>query len=215
VTVLTAEKIAMLVLPAWGGDQGGAAIMTAIILAESGGNSDATHTNSNGSTDTGLAQINSVHGYTVEQLKDPGFNVKAARLVYDKQGWPAWTMYRNGQWKTKHSTAIKAVQLASGGGGGGGLLDGIPIIGDVPGLDAVTNGAADAATSAIGDALSAAGLDDLPRKVVVIGTGMILLWFGGALVALGAWRLSTASARKVVQTTSTATGAAGIVGALM
>lgn len=74
-----------------------AALAAAISMAEDGtGDPTVTHLNSNGSTDTGLWQINSVHGYSEEQLKNPYYNVAAAKQVFDSQGWGAWTTYNTG-----------------------------------------------------------------------------------------------------------------------
>ena len=46
--------------------------------------------NTNGSIDCGLFQINSIHGYDCEELKDVEFNVKVAKKLYDKSGWRPW-----------------------------------------------------------------------------------------------------------------------------
>jgi hypothetical protein len=46
--------------------------------------------NTNGSIDCGLFQINSIHGYDCEELKDVEFNVKIAKKLYDKSGWQPW-----------------------------------------------------------------------------------------------------------------------------
>jgi hypothetical protein len=61
-----------------------------IAQCESSLRPDATHTNSNGSVDCGLFQINSIHGYDCEELKDVEFNVKIAKKLYDKSGWQPW-----------------------------------------------------------------------------------------------------------------------------
>lgn len=70
-------------------------IMLAIAKAESSMNPEAVHVNTNGTIDCGLLQINSVHGYECEWLKDPDNNLKAGREVYEKQGLTAWTTYQN------------------------------------------------------------------------------------------------------------------------
>lgn len=49
-------------------------------------NPHATNTNRNGSKDVGLMQINSIHGYREEDLKDWKFNVRAAYAIYKKAG---------------------------------------------------------------------------------------------------------------------------------
>ena len=65
-----------------------------IMKAESGGNPKAIHKNKNGTIDTGLLQVNSVHGYSKEFLLDPENNIKVAKKIFDKQGWNAWATYR-------------------------------------------------------------------------------------------------------------------------
>lgn len=50
----------------------------------------ATNWNSNGSEDVGIFMINSVHGYSKEQLIDWKFNIDVAKKIYDRNGWSAW-----------------------------------------------------------------------------------------------------------------------------
>lgn len=74
--------------------------MLAIAQAESGCDPEARNTaNSDGSTDTGLLQINSVHGLDPETLLDPAVNIQAAYRVYQSQGLNAWSVYNNGKHK--------------------------------------------------------------------------------------------------------------------
>ena len=51
--------------------------------------------NSDGSTDTGIAMINSIHGYSEDDLMDAKFNINIAYKIYKSQGLMAWTDYRN------------------------------------------------------------------------------------------------------------------------
>lgn len=84
-------------------------IMGAIVLAESGGDIEAIGDNfasghqpedSPYRWDRGLAQINSVHGFDPELLlNDPYYNLAAARSVWNRQGWPAWSTFRGGQFR--------------------------------------------------------------------------------------------------------------------
>lgn len=72
-------------------------LMIAIAKAESKLNPHAINrANSNGSVDTGIFQINSIHGYSEEYLKNEDNNLKIARIVYEKQGITAWASYNNG-----------------------------------------------------------------------------------------------------------------------
>ena len=74
--------------------------MVKIARAESSFRFNAVNKNTNGTLDCGLFQINSVHGYDCEWLKNPVNNLEAARRVFDKQGLQAWSVYnyavRNG-----------------------------------------------------------------------------------------------------------------------
>jgi hypothetical protein len=81
-------------------------IMAAIAMAESSGNSDAMNPNS---TATGLWQI--MHSVWVkdpdasklfktrDDLKNPRINAQVARIVYNKQGYSAWTVYTSGKYR--------------------------------------------------------------------------------------------------------------------
>lgn len=73
----------------------------AIMKAESGGNPRALNTsNSNGSTDTGIFQINSVHSSWTKgmDLNDPVQNAKAAFKIFSDAGgkWTPWSTFNNG-----------------------------------------------------------------------------------------------------------------------
>lgn len=75
----------------------------AIARAESGWNPSALNTsNSNGTTDAGLFQINSVHAgnpWYPQNLNDPLQSAKAALEIYKQQGLNAWTVYKTGKYK--------------------------------------------------------------------------------------------------------------------
>ncbi|HFC77038.1 MAG TPA: hypothetical protein ENJ27_02310 [Candidatus Moranbacteria bacterium] len=69
--------------------------MLAIAKAESRLIPTAEHTNKNGTKDIGLFQINSIHGYDSNKLKDVDFNINVAREIYDRQGIAAWSAWNN------------------------------------------------------------------------------------------------------------------------
>ena len=80
-------------------------IAYAICMAESGGNAaiDNAGTNSNGSVDYGLMQINSIHadmvGGNLELLRDPATNIKIAySLSKGGTDWTPWSTYNNGKY---------------------------------------------------------------------------------------------------------------------
>ena len=60
----------------------------AVAYAESLGDPEAVNRNRNGSKDSGLWQINSIHGYS--DLKKPHVNAQAAFEVWSHSGWTAW-----------------------------------------------------------------------------------------------------------------------------
>jgi hypothetical protein len=80
-----------------GGPANVANLMAAIAMAESGGNTTATNKDSNGTTDYGIWQINSSHGYNSQRLlANPNYNAKAAVAIYKSQGLTAWSTYVSG-----------------------------------------------------------------------------------------------------------------------
>lgn len=69
----------------------------AIAFAESSFNATATHKNSDGSTDFGLWQINSVHGFpelASGAWQDPNVNAQLAYRVWKASGWNAWSTHK-------------------------------------------------------------------------------------------------------------------------
>lgn len=81
-------------------------IMIAIAKSENGyemhGNTwgaDRTYGgNSNGSVDTGIFMINSIHGYSVKYLQNAENNIEIAYEVWLSQGCEAWSDYSNGRY---------------------------------------------------------------------------------------------------------------------
>ena len=109
-------------------------IMAAIILGESGGDERKLHKNNNGSTDYGLAQINSTHlgkplgdsflagKLNTDNVLDPTINLAFAHLLYLARGGPKsshrfddWVVYTNGTYKT-HLPAVEATDPVNSGG---------------------------------------------------------------------------------------------------
>lgn len=84
-----------------GGSPALANTMAAIAMAESSGNIGATNQNTNGSTDRGLWQINSVHSQFDPNrlLTDPLYNARAAVAIEKSSGLGAWTTYTSGAYK--------------------------------------------------------------------------------------------------------------------
>jgi hypothetical protein len=97
------------------------ATAVAIALAESGGVSDITSPpNKNGTVDRGLWQVNSVHGYDPSELLTPTGNGRAAHAVYLKEGWRAWSKYKNGKYRVFLARGMAVAGKASDTGGGSG-----------------------------------------------------------------------------------------------
>jgi len=78
-------------------------VMGAIAMAESGGEPRVTdNVNTDGSRDRGLWQINSrwhPELWRKYDLYDPELNAEAAGIVWAKQGYDAWSVYKSGRYK--------------------------------------------------------------------------------------------------------------------
>lgn len=62
----------------------------ACFISESGLRTDAYNWNTNNTADVGVAQINDVHGLSVEARKDWKANLDKAYQIYKRRGWSAW-----------------------------------------------------------------------------------------------------------------------------
>lgn len=93
--------------------QNGLTVAIAIALAESGGNVQATHKNANGSTDYGIWQINSVHGYSPATLLTPKGNALAAyKISNGGANWSPWTTYTSSAYQAYMEQAAQAALQA-------------------------------------------------------------------------------------------------------
>lgn len=98
-------------------------IAVAVALAESGGNTDATNSNSNKSTDYGLWQINSVHSQLLagKNWRDPNTN---AQMAFSISGggtnWRPWTVFKSGAYVRFLSRGNAAAGNPSDAPGGSG-----------------------------------------------------------------------------------------------
>lgn len=98
-----------------------APVMAAIAEAESSGNPDATHVNTNGSTDSGLWQINTVNSGVIAQygnVFDPLSNARMAHAIYSGQGLSAWSTYNSGAYRSHLVGGATAVPVGGTGSGG-------------------------------------------------------------------------------------------------
>lgn len=89
-----------------------AKVMAAIAMAESGGRVGAVNnSNTDGSSDFGLWQINSSHGYDQARLtSDPLYNARMAYKIWHEQGLGAWTTYSSGAYTQFLNDRSPAVQ---------------------------------------------------------------------------------------------------------
>jgi len=101
-----------------GFSQSDAVIMAAIAMAESGGDSNA-HNAKPPDNSYGLWQINMLGPLQEErfkqigisnneQLKDPVINAHAAKVIKQRQGFTAWSVYKSGKYKAHIAAAQKS-----------------------------------------------------------------------------------------------------------
>jgi lysozyme-like protein len=87
-------------------------VAIAVALAESGGNSDALNdANTNGSSDYGLFQINSVHADLLKQhnWRDPVQNAQMAKVISaNGTSWRPWVAFTTGRYAAYLPRAVAA-----------------------------------------------------------------------------------------------------------
>ena len=163
-----------------------------IAIAESGGRADAVGTNTNGTKDIGLWQINTVHlkdgglleDFDTEQLKNPYVNARAAAIIRKAQGWNAWTVYKSGAWK-QHRGKDPVIHVGANQTPG------------KSGIEDALSDAADAVASpveAVGDFLGLLGQSSTWFRI-----GKVVA--GGVLMAAGAIALISAGGKTVARVT--------------
>lgn len=177
-----------------GGPPSQTATAVAVALAESSGQLHATNTNSNGSVDHGLWQINTVNlgpggvaAPYAANIFDPLANARAAVAVYKSQGWGAWSTYGGMRYKSFAFQAANAAQVATASTFDqlAGAL--IPLIGvgaaallpaDAAAAGAADSAAAGGASGAGSGALTAAKLATSGDSLLGIGSIAALLTSG-------------------------------------
>lgn len=90
-------------------------IAVAVSLAESGGNTNATNHDADGSTDFGLWQINSVHAdlLSTGSWSNPAANARMAFAVWKGSGWSAWTTFNSGAYRSHLAEAHRGAAAPS------------------------------------------------------------------------------------------------------
>lgn len=170
----------------------------AIALAESGGNTTVTHKNSNGSTDFGVWQINSVHSdlLSTHNWKDPVDNARmAASISSNGSNWKPWSTFNSGSYKDHLNAANTAVnrymikRQSKNPGLSNADLD-KQILGS-SGVDSTSSDTpVDSATSSLANSVQL-----MTQRATWIRIGMFL---AGSLMILGAayWLVINSSAAK-------------------
>lgn len=184
-----------------------AVIATAIAGPESGYDTEAINkANKDGSKDYGLWQINSKNTAYVDSnffppgdgWSNPSVNAKAAKAIYDAQGWRAWSTFRSGAYAPYLPAAQAAVNTKITVNGQdqtidtanlSDLLKAGAIIAGVPG---VTGNIDINSTTGIHTTLNN------PLDVALGGLGKVAWMAGGAIaVVLGLLMLAKDPAEKI------------------
>lgn len=120
--VATDQQINAYALAAGFSDPHTRMVAVAISLAESSGNESATNHNTNGSTDYGLWQINSVHPDVLStgQWSNGADNAKMAHMVYEQSGgsFRPWSTYNSGAYLIYMGRAAKVNGMTDPGAAG-------------------------------------------------------------------------------------------------
>lgn len=162
----------------------------AIAFAESSGNPTATNKNSNGSTDYGLWQINSVHGALLKQgeWSNPADNAKMAYKVYSDAGnsFKPWVTYKTGAY-----LKYMAQATASVAGSGAEALTGSDLLNDAAQSATDATGAVDSALSTADKFVDIYNMaySAITSKNYWIRMAMFVA--GGSMVTIGLLRIST------------------------
>lgn len=158
-----------------GGSKRLAPVMAAIAMAESGGHTLATHTDSDGSTDQGLWQINTVHQkmYKGKNIYDPQTNAHVAVQIEKTSGLHAWSTFNNGKYK---------LYLGGKKPGGGGFLDYKGITSAVVHPERSLQQAASGTEKAVVGPLESIGMKIVFAFLIMGGVGLMLV--GLALVGV-------------------------------
>jgi hypothetical protein len=174
----------------------GPALVTAVAvaMAESGGRTDATNRNRNGSTDRGLWQLNDgAHPWVTSiNWADPAANASGAYRIYQEAGgsfrpWVAFTSGSSARFQLQAAQAVQAGPVAPTTDNAG-FLDGLPLIGDAA---SAARSAGDAVKLGASAAVWVSNPHNWLRVVYVVA--------GGALIIAGAQLTVSGRVSKIVQ----------------
>lgn len=168
------------------------ATAVAVALSESGGRINATHTNSGGSTDYGLWQINDkAHPDLITadaQWWVAGFNAQMAFKVYQKAGnsFSPWSVFKSGAYLAH----LPAAKIAAGNPQSSGLVqagpDTVTTNNPISDLLSPLVGLANAAKTIAGSVFKATAWSANPHnwvRVAFIGIGGVLVVSSLAVIA--------------------------------
>lgn len=138
-----------------GGSPADANTAAAVALAESSGNPSATNINTNGTTDRGLWQINSIHG--TQSTYDPLANARAAVSISSGgSNWSPWVTFNSGAYRQYL--------------GAGAASSSTPLS---------ATGSSSSSGSALPGGLVGVGVKAILYLALIAG-GLVLLWYGTA-----------------------------------
>lgn len=155
-------------------DTNNLAVCVAIAKAESSGRTDAINSNTNGTNDKGLWQINSVHDSKLpgQDRFDSNVNAQLMMIISSNgSNWQPWSTYNNGAYQQHLGEAISAVSGKqfvpdpgnSPWGGGGSNTQTVSNSNPVSGIEKFFSGLSN------------------PDTITRMGQ----VWFGGSIILLG------------------------------
>jgi hypothetical protein len=166
-----------------------AVVAAAISLLECG-NCDMGTYNSTG--DSGLWQINRMHGYSLTAMADPAANASAAYDVFKRQGFKAWCVYPGGCGGTSPTTwatfNAKIAQVTSSISEAGGTIPPISLPSDGGSVDPTPD-----IPLTGGGATGAVKLANVLGKDVGIPTGLVIGLLGVLVLVIAALMLVSAN----------------------
>lgn len=185
-------------------------IAIAVALAESGGRTDAVNTaNSNGTTDYGLFQVNSIHNPTAEERTQALPNARKAKSIWDARaktdssGWNAWSVYNSRRYLFFIPQATPAAAAVEGEAKLGKIPD---IAGDIAG--GVTGGIGNIAGQAqdLIKILKTLGDPYTWKRIAFFGMGVVIGIIGLVMVlrSTGPVKAAESAAKSVVKTAAKA-----------
>ena len=186
------------------------ATAVAVALAESGGNTTATHQNLNGTVDHGLWQINSVHASLLAggDWRDPNANARMAYSVWRERGgsWSPWYTYpvKSGLYLPRAKRAVGSQQPSTQDARWPLPFPRNPSVPDLPNLmPDVPNPFAgfNDLVAPIGKGVSILTSAEFWKRVGVFWLGFLLVLWGAMLIILQSRTLkSSVSSAKTVAT---------------